>query len=120
MAEEIKQQSIAENKLFIETELKENERDVEMLENLIDDAKRDLIKTFTNPSYGMIIDNIINVNDWVKDVQQNYDEVPSEMISVNNADLLFQMVKNYCSEKEHKSKRLAGKIQPDLDVFFTQ
>ena len=33
-AEEIKPQSIDENKLFVETELKENERDVETLENL--------------------------------------------------------------------------------------
>ena len=31
MAEEIKQQSIDENKLFIETELKKNERDVQTL-----------------------------------------------------------------------------------------
>ena len=43
-AEEIKQKSIDENKLFIETELKKNERDIETLENLINDAKRDLIK----------------------------------------------------------------------------
>ena len=34
-AEEIKQQSIYENKLFIETELKKNERDVETFENLM-------------------------------------------------------------------------------------
>lgn len=31
MAEEIKEQSIDENKLFVETELKKNERDVETL-----------------------------------------------------------------------------------------
>ena len=35
-----------------------------MLENLFDEAKRDLIETFTNPSDGMIVDDI-NVNDWV-------------------------------------------------------
>ena len=63
-AEEIKQQSIDENKLFIETELKKNERDIETLENLFDEAKRNLIKTFTDPSDDMIVDNI-NVNDWV-------------------------------------------------------
>ena len=62
-AEEIKQQSTDENKLFIETELKKNGRDVETLENLINDTKHDLIKTFTDPSDGMIFDDIINVND---------------------------------------------------------
>ena len=33
-AEDIKKQSIDEKKLFIETELKKNERDAETLENL--------------------------------------------------------------------------------------
>ena len=60
-AEEIKQQSIDGNKLFTETELKKNERDVEPLENLINDANRDLVKTFTDPSNGMIFDDVINV-----------------------------------------------------------
>ena len=41
------------------------ERDVETLKNLINDAKRDLIKTFSDPSDGMIVDDIINVNDCV-------------------------------------------------------
>ena len=66
LAEEIKQQSIDENKLLIETELKNNERDVETLENLINDAKLDLIKTFTSPSDGMKVDDVMNVKDWVK------------------------------------------------------
>ena len=60
-AEEIKQQSIDGSKLFTETELKKNERDVEPLENLINDANRDLVKTFTDPSNGMIFDDVINV-----------------------------------------------------------
>ena len=50
-AEEIKQQSINENNLFIETELKRNERNFETLENIIDEAKHDLIKTFTEKTY---------------------------------------------------------------------
>ena len=62
-AEEIKQQSIDVNKLFIETELKKNERDVETLENLINDANRHSIKTFTDRSDSMILDDVINVND---------------------------------------------------------
>lgn len=49
--------------------------------NLINDVKGDLVKTFTDPSDDMIVDNIINVNDWEinkadnqkidQDVQQN-------------------------------------------------
>ena len=70
------------------------ERDVETLKNLINDAKRDLIKTFSDPSDGMIVDDIINVNDCVnksdnikldQDVQENYNEIASEMILANNA-----------------------------------
>lgn len=38
MAEEIKEQSIDENKLFMETEVKKNKRNEETLENVINDA----------------------------------------------------------------------------------
>ena len=137
-AEQIKQQSIDENKLFIETKLKKNERDVETLENLINDTKHDLIKTFIDPSDCMIVDDITNVNNWVKksdntnqdqDVQQNYNETVIEMIPANNSDLLSQMISNNeirdqlileknTVQKEHESKQLAEKIQPDLDVFL--
>ena len=120
-AEEMKQQSIDENKLFIEAELKKNERDVETLENFINNAKHDLIKTFTDPSDGMIVDDIINVNDCVnktdnkkldQDVHENYNKMASDMIRVHNANLLSQMVsnneirdslilENITAEKEH-------------------
>ena len=111
-----------------------------MLENLVDEVKHDLIKTFTNPSDGMMIDDVINVNDWVnkadekknqldKYTQKNYNEIASKMIRANNADLLSQMFSNnkirdslilekVTAEKEHKSKQLAEKIQPDLDVYL--
>ena len=55
--------SIDENKLFIGTEPKKNKRGIETLENVIDDAKRELIKTFTDPSDDVIVDDIIYVND---------------------------------------------------------
>ena len=51
----------------------------------------------------MILDDVINVNDWVnktdnkkldQDVQQNYNEIASKMICTNNADFLSQMVTN--------------------------
>ena len=69
---------------------------------MINDTNRELIKTITDPSDGMILDDVINVNDWVnktdnkkldQDVQQNYNEIASQMIRANNADLLSQMVK---------------------------
>ena len=136
-SEEINQQSIDKNKLFIETNLIKNERDVETLENSIYDAKRDLIKTFTDPSDSMIFGNVINVNDWVnktdnkkldQNVRQSYNEIASEMFA-NNVDLLSQMVaKNEIrdslilekinAQKEHESKQLVEKIQPDLDVYI--
>ena len=136
--EQIKQQSIHENKLFIETKLKKNERDVKTLENLNNDTKHDLIKTFIDPSNCMIVDDITNVNNWVKksdntnqdqDVQQNYNETVIEMIPTNNSDLLSQMISNNeirdqlileknTVQKEHESKQLAEKIQPDLGVFL--
>ena len=101
----IKQQSIDENILLIETELKKNERGFETLENLVNDAKRDLIKIFIDPSDGMTVDNIINVNEWVdkadekkqqlvQHTQQNYNEIAGKMIRANNADLLSQMISN--------------------------
>ena len=58
--------------------------------NLINDTKPNLIKAFTDPSNGMIVDDIIIVNDLEvnkaynkkldQDVQQNYNEVSSKMI----------------------------------------
>ena len=120
--EEIKEQSVDGNKLFIETELKKNERDVEVLENLINDANGGLIKTCTNPSDSMILDDVINVNDWVnktdnkkldQDVRQNYNEIVRAMIRTNNADLLSQMVNN----NEIKESLIFEKIiaQKELD-----
>ena len=91
--------------MLIKIELKRNERDLETLENMIDEAKRKLIKTFTNPSDGMIFDNIINVNDRAnkednkkqqldQNTQQNYNETSSEILHTNNADLISEMITN--------------------------
>ena len=65
MTEKIKQESISENKLFLKTELKRNKWDFETLENIIDEAKRDLIKTFTDSSGSIIVDEILDVGDCV-------------------------------------------------------
>ena len=102
--------------MFIGTEPKKSKRDIETLENVIDDAKRDLIKKFTDPSDDVIVDDIINVNDWVnkavnkkldQDVQQNYNEVASEMIRANNADFFSQMV----SDNEVRESLILEKIK---------
>ena len=55
-------------------------------------------------------------------------EIANEMICANNTDLLSQMVTNneikdslilekIIAQKEHESKQLAEKIQPNLDVY---
>ena len=91
--------------MLIKTELKRNERDFETLENMIDKANCKLIKTFTNPSNGMIFDDIINENDRAnnednkkqqldQNTQQNYNEISSEILHENNADLISEMITN--------------------------
>ena len=59
--------------------------------------KRDLAKTFTDPSDNMIVSAITNVNDEVnnagnKKLDEVADEVASEVTGVYNANLLSQMV----------------------------
>ena len=49
--------------------VQKNKRDFETLENLFDEAKCNLIKTFTDPSDGMIVDDI-NVNDWANEADE--------------------------------------------------
>ena len=113
-------------------------RDVETLENLTAETKRDLIKTFTEPDHDLVVDNIINVNDWgnkIKNeldlaIEQVYKESASEMIKANNADLQQKMTTNnenkvllfsqkINEQKRRKYEELATKIQPSLDLFFT-
>ena len=64
-----------------------------------------------------------------QNVLQNYNEVTSEMISMNNADLLSQMVNNnkirdsiileqITAKKQHENEELVGKTQPGLDLFL--
>ena len=136
-AEKIKQQKINEEEIFLKTELKKNERDMKALENLIDETKRDLLRSFTEPDSDVVVHDIINVNDWRNktknkldlDIQQDYKESASEMIKANNADLLQQMITNNENEellfsqkvneqKKCKNEELAEKIQSSLDLFL--
>ena len=50
--------------MFLKTELKKNKRDIKTLENLIDETKRDLLKIFTEPDSDVVVDDIININNW--------------------------------------------------------
>ena len=50
--------------MFLKTELKKNKRDIKTLENLIDGTKRDLLKIFTEPDSDVVVDDIININNW--------------------------------------------------------
>ena len=50
--------------MFLKIELKKNKRDIKTLENLIDETKRDLLKIFTEPDSDVVVDDIININDW--------------------------------------------------------
>ena len=109
------------------------------MENLIDETKRDLVKTLTDTSSEVIADDSINVNDWENKIevknkldlsmQQNYNESATEMIQTNNAGLLQQMINNnenkelLISERITKQKKqeideLAKKIQPILDLLL--
>ena len=107
------------------------------LENLIDETKRDLLKSFTEPDSDVVVHDIINVDDWRNktknrldlDVQQDYKESANEMIKANNADLLQQMIINNENEellfsqkvneqKKCKYEELAEKIQSSLDLFY--
>ena len=107
------------------------------LENLIDETKRDLLKSFTEPDSDVVVHDIINVDDWRNktknrldlDIQQDYKESANEMIKANNADLLQQMIINNENEellfsqkvneqKKCKYEELAEKIQSSLDLFY--
>ena len=50
--------------MFLKIELKKNKRDIKTLENLIDETKRDLLKIFTEPDSDVVVDDIININNW--------------------------------------------------------
>ena len=123
--------------MFLKTELKKTETDIETLQNLIDETKSVLLKAFTKPDGDAVVDDSINVNDWRNktknilelDIQQDYKETASEMIKANNADFLQQIITNnenkellfsqkINEQKKCKYEELAEKIQPSLDLFF--
>ena len=104
-----------------------NERDIETLENLIDETKRNLLKTFTEPDGDVVVEKI--TKDWGNktrnkldlDMQQDY----KESASANNADLPQQMITNNGKvvltknwQKPRKSEESAETIQQSLDLFL--
>ena len=60
--EEIEQENIIQNSLFLKTALKKYERDFETVNNLVEEGTHELIETIINPVYEPTFNNIINVN----------------------------------------------------------
>ena len=145
MAEEIEQENIIQNRLFLETELKKEERYSENVTNLVKEGTpRELIQTITNPNYQLIFNNIINVNDWTikikkdqeirepkldRHTQQSFNAVADWMIRENNANILTQMLannvirdlltlENNTEQQEDQNKQLPAKIETKLDVYL--
>lgn len=97
----------------------------ETLENLIDETKRDLVKTLTDTSSEVIADDIIYVNDWGNKIeiknkldlsmQQNYNESATEMIQTNNAGLLQQMINNNENKELLISERTTKQKKQEID-----
>ena len=90
------------------------------LKKIRDETKRDLLKFFTEPDVDVVVDNIINKNDWRNktknkldlDIQQDYKESSSEIIKASNADLLQQMITN----NENKELLFLQKINEQKNV----
>ena len=91
-----------------------------ILKKIRDETKRDLLKFFTEPDVDVVVDNIINKNDWRNktknkldlDIQQDYKESSSEIIKASNADLLQQMITN----NENKELLFLQKINEQKNV----
>ena len=64
--------------MILKTELKKSKRDIKTLENLIDETKRDLLKIFTEPDSDVVVDDIININDWENKTKNKLDILPVE------------------------------------------
>ena len=66
--------------MFLKTELKKDERDIKTLENLTDETKRDSLKIFTEPESDVVVDDIININDWGNKTKNKLDILPVEWL----------------------------------------
>ena len=97
-AEEIKQEKINEEEMFLKTGLKKNERDIETFKNLIDETKRDLLKTFTEPDGDVVVHDILNVNDWGNKTKNKLDLDIHKTIKSLPVKLLKQTMQIYCKK----------------------
>ena len=97
-AEEIKQEKINEEEMFLKTGLKKNERDIETFKNLIDETKRDLLKTFTEPDGDLVVHDILNVNDWGNKTKNKLDLDIHKTIKSLPVKLLKQTMQIYCKK----------------------
>ena len=90
--------------------MKKNERDVKALENLLDEAKRDIIKTFTEPSVDVIVDDIMNVNDQERETENR------NRLEQSYGETIFS--KNIVEREKREVEELAEKIKLSLDLFL--
>ena len=90
--------------------MKKNERDVKALENLLDEAKRNIIKTFTEPSVDVIADDIMNVNDWERETEN------TNRLEQSYGETIFS--KNIVEREKREVEELADKIKLNLDLFL--
>ena len=92
-------------------------------------------KNITEPSGDVIVDDIMNVNDWEREtenrnrLEQSYGETISKMIKENNAEILSEMIntneskqslisKNIVEREKREVEELAEKIKLSLDLFL--
>ena len=84
--------------MFLKTGLKKNERDIETFKNLIDETKRDLLKTFTEPDGDVVVHDILNVNDWGNKTKNKLDLDIHKTIKSLPVKLLKQTMQIYCKK----------------------
>ena len=84
--------------MFLKTGLKKNERDIETFKNLIDETKRDLLKTFTEPDGDLVVHDILNVNDWGNKTKNKLDLDIHKTIKSLPVKLLKQTMQIYCKK----------------------
>ena len=84
--------------MFLKTGLKKNERDIETFKNLIDETKRDLLKTFTEPDGDLVVHDILNVNDWGNKTKNKLDLDIHRTTKSLPVKLLKQTMQIYCKK----------------------
>ena len=125
--------------IFLETQLKINERDFETIENIEQENKQEMkTNLITDPSggSGLIFNNIIDPDDWSKknynetfpldvDIKQKLDIKINAVLWQNNEDLVIRamsineirdslILEKIEAQKEAEKIEILARSQPDL------